>query len=663
VSQNLDPRFTFDAFVIGPANRLAAAAARKAAEAPGKVYNPLFIYSGSGLGKTHLLGAILNAVEQLHARSATYETTPHLLEVLSGSADAGEPGAPSSPDATIMEASHRLLQQQLGFSRDPEFEPLELIGPDTDPLELERPETDPFDVGPLNSTPPPAAPGPSTPERAPPAPASSLRARFRDVSVLLLDDVQFLAGEREVQEDLLRTLDMLTDRGAQVVLTSDRPPSEIDGLDDRLLTRLSGGLIVDIGTPDFDTKVAIARRKARDRGVALAPDTFRTLARAEFSNVRELQGALNRLIAVQELEEREVKPEEVPRLLGRTVAGGSDELRDLLVDVEPPVAATGPGDRRVAAALLKWESKGFKTRRLDTALSARVTAAQADQIVERYERDVKRLQQVVAAIRKLEPEAPELADDVLRDPGRVEEAKALLVAVRKRAVPPPAPPSGPGLEQVGESGSLAVRAVRAVIQAPGRAYNPLYVQGPTKPGRALLVALAQALAEKGLTVAFNDSVSFAEEHIRAVEQNRLDDWRARYRRAEALFLTGLDQLAGLAQGHDELFHLFETFHGQGHQLVFSSVLPPKDLILPPRIQSRLAAGLVVELESAHLAPRAPATQTSQSSPAPPDREAKTAPAEPTPSTDHRNASDWILSPEKVLLEWPDAMDWIQESPG
>ena len=256
----LDPRFTFEAFVVGPANRLAAAAARRVADAPGTTYNPLFLYGGSGLGKTHLLSAIGHRVTRVHGTQVLYLTLEHLMEEVSTALEAGDPDA--------------------------------------------------------------------------------FRVRLRDTGLLLLDDVQFLAGQRQTQEELIRAWDTLSSRGGQIVLSSDRPPPDIDGIDERLLSRLSGGLIVDVGTPDFETRVAIARRKADERGHDLAPDVCQALARVAFTNVRELQGALNRLIAVQELEHRTVTSAEVSALLGAAAAErGRDEFGEFLSEISGTVGA------------------------------------------------------------------------------------------------------------------------------------------------------------------------------------------------------------------------------------------------------------------------------------------------------------------------------------
>ena len=198
----LDFRFTFDSFVVGPANRLATAAAKRVAETPGDSYNPLFIYSGSGLGKTHLLTAIGNHAQRLHPDlTIVYDTLEHFMEEAFSAIESGQ--------------------------RD-EF-----------------------------------------------------RNRIRDIGLLLLDDVQFLAGRRTAQDEVMRALDALQARRGQLVLASDRPPAEMQDLDDRLLSRFSGGLVADIGSPDYEMRVAIVKRKADERGGKWWGETWDAAAGAE----------------------------------------------------------------------------------------------------------------------------------------------------------------------------------------------------------------------------------------------------------------------------------------------------------------------------------------------------------------------------------------------
>src|SRR6266550_8111241 len=234
----VDPRHRFDNFIVGSANRLAVAAARAVAESPGAVYNPLFIYSSSGLGKTHLMGAIGNhAIGRGANLDIEYVSLDDFVEQLSAAIASGE--------------------------------------------------------------------------------GERFKQRYQRVDVLLIDDMQFLTGRRETQTELLRLLNAMQGSGRQIVMSSDRPPAEIADVDERLITRLAGGLIVDMGAPDYETRMAILNAKCGERGVRFRGGVIDELARLEFKNVRELQGALNRLIAYQTLGGGEqIDPRAVMTILG-----------------------------------------------------------------------------------------------------------------------------------------------------------------------------------------------------------------------------------------------------------------------------------------------------------------------------------------------------------
>src|SRR3954464_6792738 len=256
----VEPRSRFDNYVVGSANRLAVAAAGGVAESPGGVYNPLFVYGSSGLGKTHLVGAIGNeAVERAPELNVEYLSLEDFIEQIHAAVAGGE---------------------------------------------MER-----------------------------------FKQRYGRVDVLLLDDMQFLTGRRETQSELLRLLNALQGSGRQIVMTSDRPPSEISDVDERLLSRLSGGLIVDIGVPDFETKVAILRSRAEEKEVSFAPGVIEELARLEITSVRELQGAMNRLLTQQSIDGM-LTPAQV-----RAVLGVASEPAVLPSEPElEPVAVAAPAN-------------------------------------------------------------------------------------------------------------------------------------------------------------------------------------------------------------------------------------------------------------------------------------------------------------------------------
>ena len=530
ISLELDPRNTFDSYIVGTANRLAAAAAKRVAEAPGAAYNPLFLYSESGLGKTHLIMAIGNHIRRVHGNiQVVYDTLEHLMEGVMEAIQAGE--------------------------RD------------------------------------------------------AFRARLRGAPVLLLDDVQFLAGRRGAQEELLRSWDALTARGGQVVLASDRPPAEIDGLDQRLLSRFSGGLMADLSLPDYETRVAIVRHKAEERGHLLSAGVAEALAKHAFGNVRELQGALNRIIAVQELDRRPVSAEEVGQLLGRPAeARGPAGFETFMTEVEGTLGALTelPPRQKISDAVLRWEADGYRTRRLEAVLDQDVTAEEADALLNSFTEAVERLRDIGATIRELDPAAAELSRlDVLRNPERLEEAESLLEQVRERMRPLPPPPDEPRFDQLTlDRELLAVRAARAVAQQPGDRYNPFFVHAPEGAGKTSLVtALALLFRERDreADVAFLTGEDFAAELIGALKRNQVDSWRARYRRARLLIIDGVDPLGDTERAQEELFHFFDNARRAGVQLVFTADRPPHELSgFEDRLRTRLESGLVVDLKpSAH----------------------------------------------------------------
>lgn len=225
----LSDRYTFDYFVIGKSNELAAAAAHAVAQAPGKVYNPLFIYGSTGLGKTHLMQAV--AHEIIHLR-------PETRVALVGTEQ---------------------------FTND-------LVG--------------------------------SIQNRT----TSEFRRRYREVDLLLVDDVHFLKGKEATQEEFFHTFNAIYEAGRQIILTSDRPPSEIPGLEARLVSRFQWGMVVDIELPDFEHRTAILRKKAEldhlDR--TIPADVIRFIAEHVRSNIRELEGSIIKLLAYSSLRHREI---------------------------------------------------------------------------------------------------------------------------------------------------------------------------------------------------------------------------------------------------------------------------------------------------------------------------------------------------------------------
>ena len=215
----LNPKYSFDNFVVGPSNSFAYAASLAVAEQPSDVYNPLFIYGSVGLGKTHLMNAIGNYI------------------------------------MAVDPTKYVLLTTAEGF-------PIELI----DAI-VKKKDT------------------------------SRLRQRMRNVDVLMVDDIQFLAKTKSTQEEFFHTFNDLYSKGKQIIISSDRPPKDIPTIEERLRSRFEWGLIVDIQRPDYETRVAILRKKADEEGIDVSYDVIDYIAGRVESNIRELEGTLTRLSA------------------------------------------------------------------------------------------------------------------------------------------------------------------------------------------------------------------------------------------------------------------------------------------------------------------------------------------------------------------------------
>jgi chromosomal replication initiator protein len=244
---NLIPKYTFDNFVIGTSNQFAHAACVAVANQPGDHYNPLFIYGGVGLGKTHLVNAI------------------------------GHHSVTQRPSLKVVYLSSESFMNELIAS-------------------LRRDKMDEF------------------------------KRKFRNVDILILDDVQFIAGKERTQEEFFHTFNSLYDSHKQIVITSDKFPKEIPGLEDRLRNRFEWGLIADIQPPDMETRVAILQKKAELEGVQLPHDVAIFLASNIDSNVRELEGSLTRLGAFSSLTKATITVELTKELLRNTLKGTQREI-------------------------------------------------------------------------------------------------------------------------------------------------------------------------------------------------------------------------------------------------------------------------------------------------------------------------------------------------
>ncbi len=241
----LNDKYTFESFVVGSGNRFAHAASLAVAESPADAYNPLFIYGGVGLGKTHLMHAI----------------------------------------------GHYILQQR------PESR-LEYVTSETFTIELVTAIQTNRNI--------------------------QFREKYRSVDVLLIDDIQFIAGRDSTQEEFFHTFNALFNAGKQIVLSSDRPPKEIAKLEERLRSRFLSGLLADIQRPDMDTRCAILRQKAKEEGIQVGEDVIQMIAQNVDSNIRELEGSLTRLAAYSSLSGQEI-----------SLSLAQEALREIINDHQP----------------------------------------------------------------------------------------------------------------------------------------------------------------------------------------------------------------------------------------------------------------------------------------------------------------------------------------
>lgn len=244
-SPNLNPKYVFDTFVIGNSNRFAHAASLAVAESPAKAYNPLFLYGGVGLGKTHLMHAIGH----------------YILS--------------QNPNSKVVYVSSETFTN-------------ELINSIKDDKNVE------------------------------------FRNKYRTVDVLLIDDIQFIAGKERTQEEFFHTFNALHEANKQLIISSDRPPKEIPTLEDRLRSRFEWGLITDIQPPDFETRIAILRKKAELEGIEIENEVLHFIAKKIKSNIRELEGALIRIAAYSSLTNKEV-----------SVDLAQEALKDILSSSKP----------------------------------------------------------------------------------------------------------------------------------------------------------------------------------------------------------------------------------------------------------------------------------------------------------------------------------------
>lgn len=247
VNSSLNPKYTFDTFVIGNSNRLAHAASVAVAESPAKAYNPLFIYGGVGLGKTHLMHAIGHYILKQNKKSKV-----------------------------VYISSETFTNELINSIRDDRN--------------------------------------------------NEFRSKYRNVDVLLIDDIQFIAGKESTQEEFFHTFNSLYEANKQIIISSDRPPKEIRTLEDRLRSRFEQGLIADIQPPDLETRIAILKKKAKSENLSISDNVMLLIAKKIHSNIRELEGALIRVVAYSSLTNGEINEDLANEALKDIISNSKPKL-------------------------------------------------------------------------------------------------------------------------------------------------------------------------------------------------------------------------------------------------------------------------------------------------------------------------------------------------
>lgn len=446
--------------------------------------------------------------------------------------------------------------------------------------------------------------------------AESFSQHFHNVDLLLLDDVQFFTGQRETQNELLRLFNLMQGRGRQLVMTSDRPPEDIPDVDQRLLSRLSGGLIADIGAPDFEMRLAILRNSCAERTTNFAGGVLEEVARLPFGNVRELKGALNRLTAFQQLDGTEVQANDVRAVLGERIARESTpqvvvipdamlgasgkEYEGFLADVTEVVETRVEKWRiHLGEACTYWRTEGYDTAVLERAMSL-PEPPDVNGLLSTFTAAIEHLQALETQAIALDPALR--GKPAFRNPASIAEAQLLVDRALASAVPLPSPIvsyTRSGMEG-GSAIQLALKAFDAVVANPGERYNPLFVHGPSGTGKTHFAhALGNALraGHPKLSVACVSANTFMEELVGAMQEGAVERWRARYRGADVLILDDVQLLENKERTQEELFHLFNPLYERGCQIVMTCDRAPRELFgVVDRLRSRFEGGLVVTLQ-------------------------------------------------------------------
>lgn len=570
--------FRFDNFVVGNSNRFAFAACKSVAQSPGTIYNPLFIYGGVGLGKTHLLCGVGNFVRS------------------------------NDPDAKVIYITIEQLTKELMTA-------------------VENGTVDAFND------------------------------QFRTVDCILIDDVGLLKAKESIQQEIVHFFDVLVSRKKQIALTSDRPPRELTTLLERLRSRLEGGLIVDIQAPEFETRVAILQQKVEQEQIKdISDEVVYAIAERIKTNIRELEGAFNKLIAFSAMTNERINVNHLPQIFREQPEDMDDEdgmaspgpakkappkqpredetggdtdvfdfIEDMADDVTESIAkkeAEMVEKEKFRRKIYIWQMKGFNTSRLEKILNEEMDVIR--EVFNEYTRDVNKLiktQKNIACMDNTEGFTQELREleDLLFDPDRIVEIDRRLNYINER------------IEKrfeyretiqrdvnvndfiVSDSNRLAFSMAESIIAHPAERFNPLFLHGPEDTGKTFLLhGIGNEVFRKHppAYVCYVHAKQFISQLIEAIKEGSVSEFVNYYRSVDFLLFDDIHLLRGKERTQEEFFHIFNSLMANNRQIVITSDRPPQYLLtFDERLRSRFKSGLVVEIGAMDLNAKKQAIQS------------------------------------------------------
>jgi chromosomal replication initiation ATPase DnaA len=515
VTGELNPKFSFDAFAVGSGSEFAATAAGAVAARPGGMYNPLYVYGGEGVGKTHLLMAVgLKASQADPPHSVEYMTPDRLAEAFNAAASAGQ--------------------------------------------------------------------------------TEAFRHRLAEVDVLLVDDAHLLDRRRDVQTELAHLIPAAQSGGRHVLFAGRCPPHDIDNFDASLALLIDGGLVVEIGAPDYETRLRVLQSRARERMADLDEAVLAAVAEFDIANVRELVSLLNRLIALDAVSETPLTPEGARSLLeGEALAVDTsprpslmtdrrpsvqDEFADFLsevsVAVEQQVTAW---EQDLADAIERWGKEGIDTARLEDLLD-QSTPVPVEEAIEEFERDAQRLVSLRKSVSEVDPLRAD--DPLFRDPDRVSEAQNLAEVIAPQAESPPGPSPAWTFNNYisSEANRRTDQAMQGLesLQVSGKV---IVVVGRTGVGKThLLHAAGNALTSAlGSGVACMSAREFRDMIAQAERENRLPAVRSMFQQSRALLVDDIQLLVGSDSAQQELTSLMGSLLADGRPVACTANAPPGEI--------------------------------------------------------------------------------------